>query len=62
MVHLNKYQLSEILLTACNNYQLYKAPQDMFKNVLHFKAKFSNNNASEKFAERFFVNDYEKAS
>ena len=34
----------------------------MFKNVLHFKAKFSNNNASEKFAERFFVNDYEKAS
>ena len=34
----------------------------MFKNVLHFKAKFSNNNVSEKFAERFFVNDYEKAS
>ena len=42
----NKHQLAEMLLTACN-YNNYKVPQDMFKNV-----PYDKKNAGEPFAER----------
>ena len=48
---LNKHQLAQLLLTACNYYQLQSNSRQKYSKMFHISRKFVKN-ASETFAER----------